>query len=233
MDPHAVRNDAPHNRPQPAGKRAVPWVWLIVAGAVAAAGLAAVSVWARVGTSTLRGAVVTPPAPSYDFRLRDPDGRPVQLGAFRGKAVVLTFLYTHCPDVCPLTAEKLRETYQRLGGTAKRVAFVAVSVDPAGDTPDAVRAFLSAHRVDGVLTYLTGSFAELKRVWTYYYVASDAKEAQRKPGAGTPVSPDLVGHSSIVYVIDRSGNLRVFLPGDFDIKDLATDLKILAGEPSR
>lgn len=155
------------------------------------------------------------------------------MSALRGKAVVLTFLYTHCPDICPLTAEKFHETYRRLGGTANRVAFVAVSVDPKGDTPEAIRTFLSTHHVNGELSYLTGSFAELKRVWSYYYVTSDAKEASPKTAPGVPVSPDLVGHTSIVYVIDPSGNLRVFLPGNFDPKDLTTDLKILAAEPAK
>ncbi len=214
------------------GRRRALWLWLVIAGAAVCA-IAAASVWARVRTPTLQGAVVTPPAPTYDFNLRDQANRQVSLGSLRGKAVVMTFLYTHCPDVCPLTAEKLHEAYQQLGGTARRVAFVAVSVDPKGDTPEAVRAFLFAHHVDGELTYLIGSFAELKRVWAYYYVSSDAKDATAKTAAGTSTSPDLVGHTSIVYVIDPRGNLRVFLPGNFDPKDLVTDLKILTAEPSK
>jgi protein SCO1 len=235
MSPTLGGSDLTKSTPQVAGRRRARRVWLVVAGVVIAGGLVAVSVWARVGAPTLQGALMTPPAPSYDFHLRDQDNHPVQLSAFRGKAVALTFLYTHCPDVCPLTAQKLHETYQRLGADAKRVAFIAVSVDPNGDTPDAIRTFLSAHHVDGELSYLTGSFAELKRVWGYYYVTSDAKEAtpKSKTAAGTPASPDLVGHSSIIYVIDPSGNIRAFLPGNFDPKDLATDLKILAREPGR
>jgi len=96
-----------------------------------------------------------------------------------------------------------------------------------------VRDFLSAHHVERELTYLTGPFTDLKRVWAYYNIASDAKEAKPLPAAGTPASPTLVGHSSIVYVIDPNGQLRVILPGNFDPKDLATDLKILAGAPAR
>jgi protein SCO1/2 len=205
----------------------IQWIWIVTAIMIAGAGAATVA-WARVGTPALHGAVVSPPAPTYDFRLHDTDHRAVQLSAFRGKAVVLTFLYTHCPDVCPLTAEKLHETYRRLGGTARKVAFVAVSVDPKGDTPEAIRTFLSTHHVDAELAYLTGSMAELKRVWSYYYVASDAKEASSTTAPGAAPSLDLVGHTSIVYIIDPGGNLRVFLPGNFDPKDLATDLKILA-----
>ncbi len=222
---------APSHGPRPAGWRPAPWAWLVIAGCAACA-IAAVSVWARVRTPVLQGAVVTPPAPTYDFSLHDQTNQQVSLSSLRGKAVAMTFLYTHCPDICPLTAEKLHEAYQQLGGTAKRIALVAISVDPKGDTPEAVRAFLSTHHVDGELTYLIGSFAELKRVWTYYYVTSDAKDPTAKAAAGAP-SVDLVGHTSIVYVIDPSGNLRVFLPANFDPKDLVTDLKILAAERSK
>ena len=151
--------------------------WIAAGAALAAAGIAAV-VWAHAWhRPALQGAVVTPPALTYDFALHDQDSRLVRLSALRGKAVALTFLYTHCPDICPLIATKMHETYRQLGDAAAHVAFVAVSVDPKGDTPEAVRAFLSGHHVTGEITYLTGSFTELKRVWTDYYVGTDARAA--------------------------------------------------------
>jgi protein SCO1/2 len=213
------------------------WVWVLIA-VVTAAGAAAAVVMARVSTPTLQGAVVTPPMPTYDFSLRDERNRQVRLSDLRGKAVVLTFLYTHCPDACPLTAQKLQQTRQQLGDLAQRVAFLAVSVDPTGDTPEAVRAFLAAHQIEGELSYLTGSFADLRRVWGYFLVTSDAKDpnVNPKPAASapkSPASPELVGHSSIVHVIDPSGNLRVFLPGNFDPNDLTADLRILITEKHR
>lgn len=221
----------------PRARRRMRWIWILIA-VVLAGGTAAVVVMARVSGPTLQGAVVTPPMPTYDFTLRDERNRKVRLSDFRGKAVALTFLYTHCPDACPLTAQKLHQTRRQLGDLASRVAFLAVSVDPAGDTPEAVRAFLSAHQVDGELSYLTGSFADLQRVWGYFLVTSDAKDPGANAGSGAgpakpPSSPGLVGHSSIVHVIDPSGNLRVFLPGNFDPKDLSTDLRILIAEKSR
>ncbi|OLD56380.1 MAG: hypothetical protein AUI83_06495 [Armatimonadetes bacterium 13_1_40CM_3_65_7] len=207
--------------------------WIAAGAALAAAGIAAV-VWAHAWhRPALQGAVVTPPALTYDFALHDQDSRLVRLSALRGKAVALTFLYTHCPDICPLIATKMHETYRQLGDAAAHVAFVAVSVDPKGDTPEAVRAFLSGHHVTGEITYLTGSFTELKRVWTDYYVGTDARAATPDAGAATPPSPDLVSHSAIVYVLDPRGYLRVFLPANFDPQDLATDLRILAQEPVR
>ena len=231
----------PHDRPpsstapRRSGRRRV-WLWILI-GAVAAAGGAGAAVMARVSAPILQGAVVTPPMPTYDFSLRDERNRQVRLSDFRGKAVALTFLYTHCPDACPLTAQKLHEARGQLGDVASRIAFVAVSVDPAGDTPDAIHTFLSTHQVEGELAYLTGPYADLRRVWGYFLVSSDAKDPGATPktagAAGPPGSPALVGHSSIVHVIDPGGNLRVFLPGNFDPKDLVTDLRILLAEKHR
>lgn len=230
--PAADRSPQAEQLPRP--RRRLVWIWVLIAILVAG-GAAAAVVMGRMSSPTLQGAVVTPPMPTHDFSLRDERNREVRLSEFRGKAVALTFLYTHCPDACPLTAERLHQTRRLLGDVASRVAFLAVSVDPSGDTPEAIRAFLSAHQVDGELSYLTGSYAELQRVWGYFLVTSDAKDpgAGPKPGATaakSPASPGLVGHSSIVHVIDPSGNLRVFLPGNFDPKDLNTDLRILIGE---
>lgn len=176
----------------------------------------------------LQGAVLTPPVQGYDFRLSDQRGRTVSLSDFRGKAVALTFLYTHCTDVCPLIAEQMHQTYTGLGDMASRVAFVAISIDPPGDTPAAVREFLARHHVEHELVYLTGSFAQLRPVWAHYYVGSDAKEINPAPVAASTPAWGQVSHTAIVYVIDVKGDARAFLPGNFDPKDLETDLKILA-----
>lgn len=69
--------------------------------------------------------------PAPNFQLEDQEGRQVALSDLRGKVVVLTFLYTHCPDVCPLIAEHLKTASSQLGAAMNQVAFVAVSVDPA------------------------------------------------------------------------------------------------------
>lgn len=185
--------------------------------------------WARAGhvRAPLQGAVLTPPVTAYDFRLPDPDGRLVSLGSLRGKVVVLTFLYTHCPDVCPLIADTLHRAYGMLGPTARETAFVAVSVDPRGDTPDAIREFLHRHRLVGELIFLRGSLAQLRPVWAHYYVGTDAKEVTPQAVAVSRPAPDQVAHTAIVYVIDPQGKIRVFLPSNFDPKDLVTDVQAL------
>jgi protein SCO1/2 len=181
----------------------------------------------------LQGGVVTPPVPAYDFHLPDQNGRLVSLSDFRGKAVALTFLYTHCPDACPLIANKMHVAYQRLGGVANRVAFVAISVDPRGDTPASVREFLAGHQVDKELIYLTGSFAQLKTVWAQYFIGSDARDVTVASGAAPAGTPQQVGHNAIVYTIDPQGEIRAFLAADFDPKDLETNLRLLAPRPVR
>jgi len=195
------------------------WWWAAAALIVI---LAAAGFWARsrLAAPALEGAVLTPPVRAYDFQLPDQDGRVFSLADLRGKVVVLTFLYTHCPDYCPLIAEQLRTVHAQIAGLGDRVAFVAVSVDPSGDTPDAIRGFLAAHHVAGLLTYVRGTPEHLRPVWAHYFVASDAKEG---PATGTAI-----GHTTIVYVIDPQGQVRVFLPANFDPKDLVTDVRVLA-----
>lgn len=211
------------------------WIWMTLV-AVLAAAIAGAAAWEKTrgsGPLPLQGAVFTAPVPAYDFRLPDQDGRIVSLSTLRGRVVVLTFLYTHCPDVCPLIADSLHNAHQQLGDLAGRVAFVAVSVDPSGDTPAAVREFLITHRVQGELTYLRGSPAQLRPVWAHYYVGSDAKEVNREAAAASAPPPQQVGHTAIVYVIDPQGKIDAFLPGNFDPKDLVTDLRLLASRAGR
>ena len=212
----------------PAGAR---WLYLALAVVVAAAVAATTAaVRARLSPPALAGAVLNPPVTAYEFELPDQDGRPVSLAHLRGKVVALTFLYTHCPDVCPLIADEFHKTYTELdSATAARAAFVAVSVDPAGDTPEAVRGFIAGHHLQGEMTYLRGSFAQLRPVWTHYYVGSDAKEVNHPEAvnAATP-TPAQVEHTAIVYLIDPAGKIMVFLPGNFDPKDLVADIRALA-----
>jgi len=195
--------------------------------AAAGAGVATL-LRARLAPPALTGAVLTPAPAAYDFRLQDVNGQRVSLSSLHGKVVVLTFLYAHCPDVCPLIAESLHRAYGLLGPTAANAAFVAVSVDPKGDTVAAVRQFLQAHRVQGELTYLRGTFAELRPVWAHYYVGSDAQEVNPEAAAAVKPAAGQVGHTAIVYVIDPSGKVRAFLSGSFDPRDLVTDVKALA-----
>ena len=94
------------------------------------------------GTPGFSGPTIKNPAVPPTFALRDQNGRLVQLDNQRGNVVLITFLYTHCPDVCPLTAEHLNQALRSLGTERTNVRVLAVSVDPRGDTPGAVRKFV-------------------------------------------------------------------------------------------
>ena len=87
------------------------------------------------------GIAAAPAKPAPPLALNDWLGRPVNIDQYRGKAVLVTFIYTHCPDVCPLIVGNLHTALAQLGSDAGKVQVIAVSVDPGGDTPRTVRAF--------------------------------------------------------------------------------------------
>ena len=158
-------------------------------------------------------------SPAPDFTLTDGiTGRAIRLGDQQGKVVVLTFLYTRCPDVCPLTAETLRQAQKQLDPTERDlVLFVAVTVDPEHDTASAVQAFALAHGLERNFAYLVGTAAQLRAVWSAYGV-------RVVPDPATP------GHSDAIYLIDRLGRERALVHSDVGATDLLTDLRLLLKE---
>jgi len=114
----------------------------------------------------LAGLALTPAKPAPALALRNYLGTPVNIDAYRGKAVLVTFLYTHCPDVCPLIASKLHTALGQMPAAERReVQIIAVSVDPRGDTRSAVAQFLADHEMTGRMQYLVGSRSMLGPVW--------------------------------------------------------------------
>ena len=110
----------------------------------------------------------------------------MNIASYRGKAVLVTFLYTHCPDVCPLITSQLRVAQNLMGAaTASKAQIIAVSVDPSGDTPKAVAAFLARHEMTGRMQYLVGSQHELAAAWSAWGVGSE-RDAQK---------PEFINHS--------------------------------------
>jgi protein SCO1/2 len=153
-------------------------------------------------------------APAADFRLSDQFGKQVALSQFKGKPVVLTFLYTHCPDVCPLTAEKLHSTMQMLGKDARGVGIIAVSTDPQRDDQAAALNFSKAHNMQDSWHYLTGSEKQLSSVWSDYHIFAQQEQ-------------QTVNHSMGIYLIDKEGRQQVYEDTDFTPTQLANNLKIL------
>jgi protein SCO1/2 len=163
--------------------------------------------------------VLSPPRPAPPLALHDYLGRPVNIAADRGKAVLVTFLYTHCPDVCPLIASNLGVALHIMGPrAASKVRIIAVSVDPRGDTPRAVAAFLARRRVAGRIDYLIGSASQLARVWQAWGVGSERDAS----------SPELVNHSGLIYGITASGRQATIYAANFRPADVAHDVPLLA-----
>ncbi len=157
------------------------------------------------------------------FRLTDQFGTPVSLSQFHGQPVVLTFLYTHCPDYCPLTADKIHLALSKLGSTsASRVGVLAVSTDPQNDDVNAAYQFSQTHHLLNQWHFLIGSQTQLSPIWSAYHVYAAPAPTNSPSGS--------VDHTVAIFLIDKQGHERVYLPQDFDPNVLAKDLQVLLGE---
>jgi len=148
--------------------------------------------------------------PPAELSLRDQDGRPVSLAGYRGRPVVVTFLYSTCEDTCPTQVQTIRGALDDLGAD---VPVLAISVDPANDTPARARRFVLEQRMTGRMSFLLGEEAELARAWRTFAVA--------------PQRDDLE-HSAYVVLLDGRGRQRVAFPfGALTSEGLAHDLRRL------
>ena len=198
------------------------------------------------GPDVFRGTELISGDPADPFKLINHLGRTVSLSDYRGKTVVLTFLYTSCPNICPITAGHLREAHSLLGADSEGVGIVAISVDPERDTIDRARAFSDSWQMTGVWDFLVGEREELSAIWKAYYIdpavddspsdgqkaastTSDPAEARGVRGPQEEIAREyLVAHSAPVYLIDRDGIMRVLFTQPFEPEDLAHDIRLLA-----
>jgi len=148
------------------------------------------------------------------FRLQDENGRLASLDQYRGRVLVLSFMYATCRDTCPLMAQQIKGA---LDNVDARGAALAISVSPRTDTPARARRFLRLQGLSGRMRFLLGSRRELVPLWRRYGIAPEGKRS---------------GHSSFVLLVDRRGLLRVGFPaGQLTPEDLAQDLRMLLAEP--
>lgn len=180
-------------------------------------------------SSPFRSPNVFEPTAAPGFALTDHMGREVKLSALQGKPVVLTFIYTNCPDVCPIITAKLNQTLQLLGDEASKVEIVAITVDPERDTPARAREYSDQQGISDKWHFLIADAASLQLVWDAYGVYQ-AREKALSEQQGTPHPDDgyTVAHSAPVYVIDKAGNKRLAF-GGFELtpEDLVHDLRLL------
>jgi len=119
------------------------------------------------GGNQFAGATMPEGVRAPDFELRDEQGSPVSMRELRGRPVVVTFLYSHCEDTCPITAQTIRGALDDLGHD---VPALAISVDPPNDTPSSARKFLAQQRTSGRIRFVLGSRAQLRPLWKGFFI---------------------------------------------------------------
>ncbi len=153
--------------------------------------------------------------------LTDHRGQPRRLEDFRGKAVVLFFGFTQCPDVCPTTLADMAQVMRELGPLAERVQVLFVTVDPERDTQEVLAKYVPAFdaRFLGLRGSLEATRAAAKEFKVYF-----EKRPGKEPGEYS------IDHSAQTYVFDPQGRLRLFVRHARLAQDLAPDLRtLLAG----
>ena len=164
------------------------------------------------------GGELTPPKIAPPIALHAANGTPVTLAAQRGRYVLVTFIYTHCPDVCPLITKNLNAALRVIGPSARtQVRVLAVSVDPVGDTPKAVKAYAREKHLFPQFRYLIGTRAELRRVWKAWHVLA------------VETKPDLVDHVAYTALVDTKGKERVLYDASVHATQVVHDLRVLMG----
>jgi protein SCO1/2 len=165
----------------------------VIAGVVVVLLTLAAVAWGVYRVSTARSL-------AYDFALTDQDGRPFHLSQERGKAVALFFGYTHCPDVCPATLERLASARTALGNERNSVRVIFITVDPQRDTPQRLKAYLS--QFDPSFIGVTGSESQLLPVYKAYHVWYQPLPKTDKG------REELEAHTATITLIDRFGHVK-------------------------
>ena len=154
-----------------------------------------------------------------DFQLTDFDGKPRTLADFKGKAVVMFFGFTQCPDVCPTTMTELAQVKKLLGADGDKVQGLFVSIDPERDTPAVLKEYMQNFDPSFLGLY-AGSPEALAAL------AKDFKVYYKKVDGPTPTSYTM-DHTAASFVYDPEGRLRLYTRYGIGAQPLADDLKLL------
>jgi protein SCO1/2 len=158
-------------------------------------------------------------APSFD--LVSQDGHRVKLADYRGRVLAIAFIFTSCPDVCPMLTANMAQVQQDLGSEFGRsIAFVSITVDPEHDTPPVLKEYADNFAADlSGWTFLTGDPKTVRDVVRRYGVFA------RTSAAGD------VAHTLLTSLVDGDGQLRVQYMGErFDLEEFRRDLLSLVGK---
>ncbi|MRN37459.1 SCO family protein [Neisseria sp. N95_16] len=155
-----------------------------------------------------------------DFEMTDGDGKPFKLSDLKGNVVVLSFGYTHCPDVCPTELLTYSDTLKQLGDDAKNVKVVFASVDPERDTPELIGKYAKQFHPDFI--GITATEGQALPVIKQQYRVVSAKVNQKEGSANY-----LVDHTSGAYLIDKEGEVAIFSPYGTEPDAVAADIRTL------
>ena len=225
------------------GLRASAWSFLAFAVLAIAPFILACS--SLSAPDDFKGTAVSGERQAQDFALTDQFGAPKSLrGDFAGKVVALTFLYTECPDVCPIVANHLRDVAASLREDGPEAAIVIISVDPEGDTVESVLAYSERWGMAERWSYLVGEEAALKEVWKAYYIDPYVHGPARASAGSQPTPTGVSGsggvralveqtgrviHSAPIYIIDADGIMRSVLTLPLESEDVAHDVRVVGG----
>lgn len=141
--------------------------------------------------------------PIQDFSLADQEGKPFRFQSSRGKVVLVSFIYTTCPDVCPLITASMRLVQEGLKPSERQsVQFLSITTDPEVDTPQVLKSYAERYKVDfSNWSFVTGDLKSLEAVWKAFGV-----KVQRK-------ARGLVNHTALTALIDKKGVMRFAYDG--------------------
>ena len=163
--------------------------------------------------SKFKGAKLPPNLRAPDFTLRDENGRRVTMSEYRGKPVVVTFLYSHCTTECPVQAQQIKGALDDIGHD---LPALAISVDPRRDTPRNVKRFNREQGVSGRIRWVMGDAEKLRRLWKGFAIVPQTPQQE---------------HLARIVLIDRRGIQRVGFPASQATPErLAHDLQVLERE---
>lgn len=189
---------------------------------IAASGLLVLGSWLFGGCTEskpqFRGVDITGDDYARDLRLTDHNGQVRSLQDFKGKAVIVFFGYTQCPDVCPTSMAELAEVKKLLGTDGDKLQGIFVTVDPARDTAEVLKAYMG--NFDPSFLALIPTPEQLATV------AKDFKVYYKRVEGKTPTSYTM-DHSAGSYLYDPQGRLRVYNRYGSGAPALAADVKQL------
>lgn len=161
------------------------------------------------------------------FSLMERSGRQVTLDSMRGKVWIADFVFTNCPDICPLLNSRIAGIQKELLASGENVAIVSFSVDPANDTPEVLRDYADHLGADPRWLFMTGNKAQLQKIAMEGFLMAFYNEEGMAPAD--------ISHSSKIALVDQDGVVRRFYEGvtQDESAKIVADVKTLLKEGGR